>query len=102
MSPFSPPETPKPLEPPSPPPIPFQASSARRCSELGLEYDATLGVCGSSQLGGCLMSATWSEALARCNLYGARLCTLAELPVNKGGGCGLDAKLVWVWEACEH
>ena len=47
-------------------------------------------------------SATWFEARDRCNQYGARLCTRRELQVNKNSGCGHDAELVWVWEACEH
>ena len=39
-------------------------------------------------MGGCLNSATWTEAEARCRQYGARLCTRAELPVQHRGGCG--------------
>ena len=53
-------------------------------------------------MGGCLHSATWSEAEARCRQYGARLCTRQELPVNQRSGCGHDAEYVWVWEQCEH
>ena len=53
-------------------------------------------------MGGCLHSATWDEALARCNAYGARLCTLIELPVNQNSGCGHDDELVWVWNECDH
>ena len=75
-----------------------------RCSQLGWSYSSEFGVCGSSNagMGGCLHSATWHEALARCNEHGARLCTRAELPVNERSGCGHDAELVWVWEACDH
>ena len=47
-------------------------------------------------------NATWADAEARCRQYGARLCTRAELPVNKNSGCGHDAELVWVWEQCDH
>ena len=53
-------------------------------------------------MGGCLHNATWSQALARCNEYGARLCTRHELQVNTNSGCGHDSELVWVWEACDH
>ena len=53
-------------------------------------------------MGGCLHSATWTQAEARCRQYCARLCTLAELPVNHRSGCGHDAEFVWVWEQCEH
>ena len=75
-----------------------------RCSELGWELDITLGVCGSSSegMGGCLSSATWGEALARCNSHGARLCTREELPLARGGGCGHDDALVWAWDECQH
>ena len=53
-------------------------------------------------MGGCLHNATWDEALARCNEYGARLCTRVELPAVRGGGCGHDEALVWVWDSCAH
>ena len=53
-------------------------------------------------MGGCLHNATWEEALARCNLHGARLCTRMELPAVRGGGCGHDEALVWVWDECQH
>ena len=66
--------------------------------------DPVLQVCGSSAagMGGCLHSATWAEALARCNAYGARLCTVIELPINQNSGCGHDDELVWVWNECDH
>lgn len=47
-------------------------------------------------------SATWQQAEGRCTQYGARLCTHAELPVTRGGGCGHDDDLVWVWDECNH
>ena len=53
-------------------------------------------------MGGCLLSATWDEALARCNDHGARLGTRAELPVARGGGCGHDEQYVWAWDECAH
>ena len=53
-------------------------------------------------MGGCMHSATWLQAEARCRQYGARLCTLRELPVNRRSGCGHDAEYVWVWDQCEH
>eukprot|EP00964_Phaeocystis_antarctica_P164460 scaffold142597_cov127-Phaeocystis_antarctica.AAC.1 len=53
-------------------------------------------------MGGCLYNATWDEALARCNLHGARVCTREELPAARGSGCGHDEALVWVWDECQH
>eukprot|EP00964_Phaeocystis_antarctica_P105461 scaffold70469_cov79-Phaeocystis_antarctica.AAC.1 len=53
-------------------------------------------------MGGCLYNATWDEALARCNLHGARLCTRVELPAVRHGGCGHDEALVWAWDECQH
>merc|ERR1739841_181755 len=102
--PSPPPPSPPPSPPPQPPPTPWQRKSTLRCAELGWEYDSTYGVCGSSSegMGGCLHNATWDEALARCSLYGARLCTRVELPAVRGGGCGHDEALVWVWDECRH
>ena len=53
-------------------------------------------------MGGCMHSATWLQAEARCRQYGARLCTRRELPVNERSGCGHDAEYVWVWDECAH
>ena len=47
-------------------------------------------------------SVTWAAANAHCTDHGVRLCTLSELPVNKGIGCGHDDEMVWVWEPCSH
>ena len=84
--------------------MPFFQNSELLCHQLGWEFDPTYGVCGSSDvgMGGCLHAATWEQAEARCRLYGARLCTLSELPVNNYGGCGHDYEYVWVWESCDH
>ena len=63
-------------------------------------------MCGGTpslfNMGGCFPNATWVQAEARCRQYGARLCTLAELPAARHTGCGFDEAYVWVWESCNH
>ena len=63
-------------------------------------------MCGGTpslfSMGGCFPNATWVQAEARCRQYGARLCTLAELPAARHTGCGFDEAYVWVWESCDH
>ena len=63
-----------------------------------------IGVCGHSELGlgGCMTNATWLEAFVHCEQAGARLCTRNELMAAAYTGCGLDDKLVWTWEECNH
>ena len=58
-------------------------------------------MCGSSSegMGGCLSYATYSEAVARCDQYGARLCNVQEQAVVAGTGCGYDSDKVKVWAA---
>ena len=53
-------------------------------------------------MGGCLNSATFAQAEDRCREHGARLCTLSEVQLAAGGGCGHDTLHVWVWDACAH
>ena len=58
------------------------AGSGAAAALAGWKYEAALGVCAHSALamGGCLASATWAAAKARCSEHGVRLCSLAELP----------------------
>ena len=93
--------------------MPFFQNSELLCDELGWEFKTHTpngvplglnGVCGSSDygMGGCLNAATWRQANARCRQFGARLCTLSELPVTRHTGCGHDEEYVWVHEPCDH
>ena len=79
--------------------------SAATCSALvphGWSYDPSRGVCAHSaiQLGPCFATATASEASAHCLQHRVRLCTLSELHIAKGTGCGFDAQIVWASGDC--
>ena len=78
-------------------------SSTKACASLGWPISTTM-LCGSSSagMGGCLRNATWPEANARCEQYGARLCSLGELSATANTGCNYDTTkdIVWTSEAC--
>ena len=78
-------------------------SSTKACANLGWPISISM-LCGSSSagMGGCLRNATWPEANARCQQYGARLCSLAELSATANTGCNYDTTkdVVWTSEAC--
>ena len=78
-------------------------SSTKACVSLGWPISMTM-LCGSSSagMGGCLRNATWPEANARCEQYGARLCSLGELSATANTGCNYDTTkdIVWTSEAC--
>ena len=78
-------------------------SSTKACASLGWPISITM-LCGSSSagMGGCLRNATWPEANARCEQYGARLCSLGELSATANTGCNYDTTkdVVWTSEAC--
>ena len=78
-------------------------SSTKACASLGWHISISM-VCGSSSagMGGCLRNATWPEANARCQQYGARLCSLAELSATANTGCNYDTTkdVVWTSDSC--
>ena len=51
---------------------------------------------------GCVMEATYSEAVAICEAEGARLCSIAEVENRgtAGSGCNLDPELIWTSADC--
>lgn len=84
--------------------IAAELASPMSCSELGWTPNSN-GVCASSVLNGhCFNSGdidhTWATRL--CELFNARLCTIAELEsgVAKGTGCMLDNAEVWTSNEC--
>ena len=51
---------------------------------------------------GCVMEATYSEAVAICEAEGARLCSVLEVEASctSQTGCGLDQHLIWTSGDC--
>ena len=114
--------------PVSPPPgaSPSQPTrSARSCEELKAAragstwvFKARYGACAErthfirvadNQLTGCFHSsrfgnaagATFAEARAYCESFGARMCALDELPASHGTGCNYNTRQQWTSDAGE-
>jgi len=109
--------TPLPTAEPSPVPTPVPSyvptihveCSALRCSELGWDSTTwgTSSVCGETDgppFNGCSGQLSWSDARARCQAGGARLCSAAELVADeaRATGCNYDTALVWSQDRCDR
>ena len=61
-------------------------------------------VCGEMDkgMGGCPQPASWANSLERCELAGARLCTLDEVLDKElhNTGCSSNTAMVWTGDAC--
>ena len=75
----------------------------------GHQYDITVGCCELDGSDGKRPDCnahpkTYEEAVAICDNYGYRLCTLQEMlhdELTQGEGCGYDVSYNWVSDSCD-
>merc|ERR1719320_2007915 len=84
-----------------------KGATGPKCNDLTDSTCTTKNVGGWVQQSGCSVytqsrvpqcyESDWDSASELCSTAGGRLCTREELESNcaRGGGCGLNTKMVW-------